>query len=306
MAQLDADGIFISVAAGNGFATYHTSGSSYPAVSPYVVPVASIDASGSLSYFSQRDSRVIAAPGRSIVSTVPDYAGNHNGVADDFASYSGTSMAAPFVAGGSMLLRQAYEFAGVANVSEQMLYSTMIATADTLYDPVTGANYRRLNLDRAIDSVMPADDFGSTAAAADNLGTVIDTLSLHGTIGQLSDQDWFSFKAGVSGKVTLAAAASDGLAPQWEFASPPAGMTCSGNTVTFTVVAGQTYVVGLSAGNGLGHYTLDLRLVADPPNEPRRPGGAGGPRIGHRRRRCLHPLNRRRLSPRGQRRGVPV
>ena len=70
---------------------------------------------------------------------MPDYVGNDNGVADDFAAYSGTSMAAPFVAGASMLLRQAYEFAGVANVTEPMLYNTMIATADTVYDPVTGA-----------------------------------------------------------------------------------------------------------------------------------------------------------------------
>ena len=169
-------------------------------------------------------------------------------------------MAAPFVAGASMLLRQAYEFAGVANVNEQMLYNTMIATADTVYDPVTGASYHRLNLDRAIDSVMPGDDFGSTAAAAANLGTAVDTLSVRGTIGQLGDHDWFSFKAGASGKVTLAANASGELMPQWEFASPPAGMAHSGNTVTFTVVAGQTYVVGLSTGKGLGHYTLDLRL----------------------------------------------
>jgi hypothetical protein len=263
LAQLERDGIFISVAAGNGFATYHAVGLSYPAVSPYVVPVASLDASGSLSYFSQRDSRVIAAPGRSIVSTLPDYMGNHNGVADDFGAYSGTSMAAPSVAGASMLLRQAYAFAGVANVSEQMLYHTMIVTADAVYDPVTRASYHRLNLDRAIDSVMPADDFGSTAAAAANLGTVVNSLSLNGAIGQLGDHDWFSFKAGASGKVTLVATASGDLLPQWEFATTPANLTRSGNTVSFTVVAGQTYALGLSTGGGLGHYSVGARLEAN-------------------------------------------
>ena len=80
LSQLEDDGIFISVAAGNKFTSYNQAGLSYPAVSEHVVPVASLDADGSLSFYSQRSGRVIAAPGRSITSTVPDYVGNDNGV----------------------------------------------------------------------------------------------------------------------------------------------------------------------------------------------------------------------------------
>src|SRR3990172_8936606 len=52
-AQLEADGIFISVSAGNSFTTYNASGLSYPAASSYVVPVMSVDDNGFLSYFIQ-------------------------------------------------------------------------------------------------------------------------------------------------------------------------------------------------------------------------------------------------------------
>ncbi len=44
LAQLAADGMFISVAAGNDFAAYGQPGLSYPAVSPNVVPAAAVDA----------------------------------------------------------------------------------------------------------------------------------------------------------------------------------------------------------------------------------------------------------------------
>ena len=70
--QLADDGIFVSVAAGNSFQAYNAAGLSYPAVSPHVTPVASVDASGNLSRFSQRNDRVLAAPGERVMSTLPD------------------------------------------------------------------------------------------------------------------------------------------------------------------------------------------------------------------------------------------
>src|SRR5262249_29652279 len=53
LAQLEADGITITVSAGNSFTTYNTPGLSYPAASSHVIPVMSEDDNGTLSYFSQ-------------------------------------------------------------------------------------------------------------------------------------------------------------------------------------------------------------------------------------------------------------
>jgi len=105
--QLADDGIFIAVAAGNSFKQYNTQGLSYPAVSPSVTPVASVDASGNLSSFSQRNQNVLAAPGEKIMSTVPDafYGGDPS--KNDWGAASGTSMASPYVAGASVLVREA-------------------------------------------------------------------------------------------------------------------------------------------------------------------------------------------------------
>ena len=255
-AQLEADGIFISVAAGNSFQQFLEPGLSYPASSSSVVPIASHDADGSLSDFSQRNDRVLVAPGRDIQSTVPDhlFGGTASG---QFLRASGTSMAAPYVAGASAVLRDAYQFMGIGNVTQDQLYSIFRDSAEVFYDSATQANYHRVNLQSAIDAII-GDLHGDTFGQATELGTVLDNTSVEGRIGAVSDVDAFQFTAGKTGVATLEIEATHQLVQDWNLNGLE--FEVDGNQIHFDVQAGQEYRFSLTTNDGIGHYEINLAI----------------------------------------------
>ncbi len=259
LADLKNDGIFVSVSAGNAFRTYQTVGLSYPAASPYVVPVASVGASGNLSSFSQRSDRVLAAPGESIMSTAPDYVSSFDGVTDDFLPSSGTSMAAPYVAGASMLVRQAFELSGVTGITQDMIYEHLRQTADEVFDSVTDQTYLRVNLDRALKEALPQDLVGDSTDAATDLGTLQSGQSISGWMNSAVDQDIYTFTSNQTGTLHISA---DQL-PEGTILSHVGG-TESGQELTIQVVAGQKYILKVEAGSMPGAFELHTELTVRP------------------------------------------
>lgn len=251
-AQLDAAGIFISAAAGNSFEQIGEKALSYPAVSQYVTPVASHGADGQLSDFSQRDDRVLVAPGEDLRSAVPDhlFVGSRE---DAYLTASGTSQATPWVAGASVILRQANEFVGNFGVTQTELYDQFVATSDQVYDSITRTSYSRINFRAALESVI-GDHFSEKLSDASSLGALGDGDVISGTIGKVSDVDAIKFTAESTGRIELALSGTHELQPNVNFLGSNA--TFDGNTISFDVQAGQEYGFELSTLSGTGHYEL--------------------------------------------------
>jgi subtilisin family serine protease len=190
--QLADDGIFISVAAGNSFQTYNTAGLSYPAVSPHVTPVASVDASGNMSRFSQRDGRVLAAPGERVMSTLPDAFYGGDGIENDWGAASGSSMASPYVAGASVLVREAMQDLGYTGITQTSIADLFHRTADKVYDPATLASYDRINVARALETLVGSDDFGpnSPVTINGNAASIVGTAGNDSIKWQAGGQIW--------------------------------------------------------------------------------------------------------------------
>jgi len=206
-ATLNGQGVFIAAASGNSFISYNSQpGLGYPAISDLTVAVGAVwssdfgtvnwfngasdftTAADRITSFTQRSAQLdILAPGAMITSTYLNGA---------FTGLSGTSMAAPVIAGAAVLLHQALDATGhAAQANQDGILALMKSTGVSLNDGDdendnvinTGLNFRRLNLHAALGAISVtnrAPELGSIANQHMSSGQDTLTLNL-----QASDPD---------------------------------------------------------------------------------------------------------------------
>ena len=133
LAALRSMGVITFAAAGNSFATFNAQGLGDPAIDPNALAISALDsANEGAASFSQRSETLTAvfAPGTFITNAAP-------GAGAATQTLSGTSMASPYVAGVSSLMRQLNP-----NLSVDDFETFLTQSASTFSDPATGGTYR--------------------------------------------------------------------------------------------------------------------------------------------------------------------
>lgn len=188
-------GVIVIAAAGNERQT--GSPVEYPGALPGVVAVAATGQNDSFGSFSNAGSYVdLSAPGVSILSTLP---GNQ------YASWSGTSMATPYVAAAAALV-QARAAAELGTLAVPELTAVLTGTADDLGPPGRDNDYGFGLIDplaavAAVSTPTPAPaDAGNSLAAATALPP---ELVVEEDLRSADDVDFWAFDVSVASRVNL-------------------------------------------------------------------------------------------------------
>ncbi|MDT9177007.1 MAG: S8 family serine peptidase [Limnospira sp. PMC 1291.21] len=275
------NGILPIVSSGNdGF----TDGISSPAAFESAISVGSVyDFTGTYGWDSASPDRVssfsnsspfldILAPGSEIT-------------AGGLSNYSGTSMAAPHVAGAIAVLREAFP-----NESSEQLLQRLINSGDPITDHRNNITKNRINLASAlqVESSRPDNDnFGQAAVLSGTSITV--TGSNIGATQQSGEPNhagtggssvWWTWTAPISGEVTINTFGSnfDTVLAAYTGSSVSNLNTIASNDdsgggrqseIIFDAIAGTSYYIAVDGYQGAtGNITLDLSLAtASPAND---------------------------------------
>ncbi len=252
-------GIVPVFSAGNNGPRERSLGS--PASYPEVIAVGALDVDGSIASFSARGPVVWAdldgsGPASGTLLTKPDVVapgvGITSSVGSGYLSYSGTSMAAPHVAGAAALVRQVAPALPPGQVAD-----IIRASADDLGAPGPDAHagHGRLNVARALELATGATPATATEQVA--LGATADapTVGLVETPPALTAERTVRYRVSLGGGAVLVRSRVDG--GDWSGAT-------SRTTLTLTLASGThtVEVQGLTA-DGAGSAPVAHTVTVD-------------------------------------------
>jgi subtilisin family serine protease len=145
-----SQGIFVDASAGNSKGAL---GVTAPACGENVTSVGSVTQSGQISGFNTAPILGVLAPGSSIKSTI---------LSNKFGTKSGTSMAAPHVAGTALLLQQFSKHINNATLTPAEIKSILQSTGKSVYDNRNELNFSLVDVYQAtisLDSTIPRINF---------------------------------------------------------------------------------------------------------------------------------------------------
>ncbi|QPJ62596.1 MAG: S8 family serine peptidase [Candidatus Nitronauta litoralis] len=176
--NLRAVGIATAISSGNsGF----TNAMGAPACISTAVSVGSTTKSDNVSSFSNSASFLsLLAPGSSIRSSIPPSNG--------FAFFSGTSMAAPHVAGTWAIMRQANPTATVTEI-----LTALQTTGQPILDTRNGLTHPRIQVDAAVTQILSAATLNFASASSshpESSGTVNVNVNLSQSLGSTATVDY--------------------------------------------------------------------------------------------------------------------
>jgi hypothetical protein len=234
-------GCLVVVAAGNG----GSSSPQYPAYYTNCIAVAATDSSDRLASFSQYGSWVdIAAPGVGILSTIPN---------SRYASYDGTSMACPHVAGAAAVL-----WSHNPSLTNTQLRAALETNVDP-YQPLSGRtlapNAGRVNVYRALQAVSGSPTQPSLSSLSLNPTSVVGGNSSTGTVTLTAPAPSGGFVVNLSSSNTSVATVPSSV-------TVPAGATSANFTVATNPVSSVRSVTITAAAGGI---TRTATLTVNPP-----------------------------------------
>jgi subtilisin family serine protease len=219
-------GIFITAASGNNG---YTSGISHPACNENVVAAGAVTKTDDITFNRGGDLLTILAPGVDITSTW---------INGGTATYSGTSMSTPHIAGAAAMLQQ-YAKAKSSALTQTEIKTTLNNTGKAIYDSSSDKTYSRIDVLEAVKSL-----------------TQIPTLILYSPTNS-------TYNTNISLPLEYEAADVDGLDTVW-YNIDGENIILSGN-ITFNTTSGAK-TLNIYANDTWGNensatisFTIDLR-----------------------------------------------